>query len=338
MHWMCSAKERMHQMSLSSSQVTQSLTLIEVKPGNKMQLSVLKDLLPDANTALFFGKAFKLDYRQLSNLLRQLFNTTVVHALLDEGELHSSVLQDYIIDVVPEAERVTAGISASQFVVQGAVPEFLPELWDQLNVQIADSISKLVEALDGALAMVQGKYGTMLFSTLHKLNKQRQGVIGTYEASIKHQATAKNLVIFDVSGSVTPETAGKIIDEVVALAYKANAALAIVSNHTFVWDPGTFTSEDVMAKAEFMGTHYETLASVFNEDWATVITIADYDSCGGVPSYLAAHCNGRVKQVLDISLVDRPTFLSECIGMLADKVTPLLVGNSRTVLADDSGW
>ena len=318
-------------MSLSSSQVTSSLELFEIKPGVQVRMEVLKDLLPDANSALFFGKLYKLDYCQLSSLLSKLFRTSVIQTLLNEGDQHSTSLQDYIIDVVPEHELVAAGIVPASF-TEDTTHEFLPELWDMLEVQIAESISKLVESLDGALNLVQGKNGTMLFSTLAKLNKQRQGVIGQYQAQIKHKPVQKNLVVFDVSGSVSRPTAQAIIDEVVALAYKANAALAIVSDRTFMWEPGTFASDDVMVKAEFNGTHYETLASVFNEDWATVITIADYDSSGGVPGYLRQHCTGRVQQVLDISLVNRPTFLSECIGQLADKVTPLLVGNSQYTL------
>src|SRR5690606_2981051 len=131
-------------------------------------------------------------------------------------------------------------------------------------------------------------------------------------------------------------TAEAIIDEVVALAYKANAALAIVSNHTYFWEPGTFGSDDVMARAEFGGTHYETLTSVFQEDWSTVITIADYDSAASAKSYLKQRACGRAQQVLDISLVDRPTLLAECIGQLADSVKPLLVGVDTYPLRSES--
>jgi hypothetical protein len=314
-------------MTLSANQVNRSLELFELKSGTKVRMEVLKDLLPDANTALFFGKLYKLDYRQLSHLMRSLFNTTVIQTLLSEGDIHSSSLQDYIIDIVPPAELMSSGIVAAQF-ISDVDHEFLPELWDMLEVQIADSIQKLVDSLDGVLSVVQGKYGKMLFSTMAVLNKQRQGIIGQFKARIAHPMVPNNLVIFDVSGSVSRATAEKIVDEVVALAYKANASLAIVSDHTYLWDAGTFTRTEVMQAAEFNGTHYETLASVFNRDWATVITIADYDSYGGVPSYLKQHCTGRVQQVLDISLVNRATFLSECIGQLADKVTPLLIGNS----------
>lgn len=317
--------------SLSKAAVDRSLELFEIKPGTKVRMEILKDLLPDASVALFFGKLYKLNYSQLSELLRRLFNTTVVQTLLNEGDEHSSELQDYIIDVVPDYELMSAGIQPAQFTAPTA-HEFLPELWDQLDVEIADSIAKLIDALDGALATVQGKYGVMLFSTLHTLNKQRQGVIGAYKAQIKHAMVPNNLVVFDVSGSVSRGTAEKIIDEVVALAYKANASLAIVSDSTFLWDPGTFNSTEVMAAAEFSGTHYETLTSIFDRDWATVITIADYDSAWVARDYLAKHCEGRIDQLLDISLVNKPTFLAECLGQISTSVKSLLVGNSSRVL------
>lgn len=318
-------------MTLSSTEVTDSLELLEIKPGKKVRLAVLRDLLPDVETALFFGKAYSLDYVQLSQLLSQLFNTTVVQALLNGGDQHSTELQDYIIDVVPDAELIDNGITTAAF-TNPTAHEFLPELWEQLDIEIATSIKELVDTLDGTLSTVAGKYGHMLFSTLATLNKQRQGVIGAYKAQIQHAHHAKNLVVFDVSGSVSRTTAQEIVDEVVALAYRANASLAIVSNTTAVWDPGSFTSDDVMSRAEFGGTQYETLASLFQEDWSTVVTIADYDSAWTARDYLANHCSGQIQQVLDISLVNRPTFLAECLGQLAHSVRPLLVGNSEDVL------
>ena len=324
-------------MTLRSDQVSDSLELFQLKPGTQVRMEVLRDLLPDASTALFFGKLYQLDYTQLSTLIRRLFNTSVIQALLNEGDEHSSELQSYIIDIVPDAELMSAGIVPAKF-TSPTTHEFLPELWEMLEVEIADSIKGLVDSLDGVLSMVQGKYGTMLFSTLAHLNKQRQGVIGVYKAQIVHPMVPNNLVVFDVSGSMNASTVKRIVDEVVALAYKANASLAIVSDHTFLWDAGTFTSDLVLEKAEYSGTHYETLASVFNRDWATVITIADYDSGWTAKDYLSRHCTGRVQQVLDISLVNKPTFLAECVGMLADKVTPLLIGNSQHVLGYNRYW
>jgi hypothetical protein len=324
-------------MGLSHDEVKKSLETFELKPGVKVRLDVLKQLLPDASTALFFGKVYELNYRQLSNLLLSVFNTTVIKTLLGEGDLHSTALQDYIIDVVPAAELQQAGITAASFT---APPkhELLPALFEELEVTVAASIKALAEKLGAALEMIQVKQGSLVFSTLHKLNRQRDGAIGTFEGQIKHKQQAKNLVIFDVSGSMTRPTVEAIVDEVVALTYKANASLAIVSNNTFYWAPGTFNVADVMAKAEFGGTHYETLASLLNEDWATVITIADYDSAGSAQHYLKRNCTGHIQQVLDISLVNQNTFLAECVGQLADTVRPLLVGNSYNVLGSDSRW
>ena len=54
------------------------------------------------------------------------------------------------------------------------------------------------------------------------------------------------------------------------------------------------------------------------------VTIADYDSSLGAKQVLASR-SGRIGTVLDISLVGKPTFLSECVGQLADEVKPLLV-------------
>ena len=73
------------------------------------------------------------------------------------------------------------------------------------------------------------------------------------------------------------------------------------------------------------------LAPILDQDWDTVITIADYDSAMSSLEYLRDNCKGRIREVLDISLVNRPTFLAECVGLLANKVTPILIGNSRYV-------
>lgn len=323
-------------MTLSPDEVRAGLEIFELKPGVKVRLEVLRDLVPDTETALFFGKAYKLDYRQLSALLSKLFKTTVVQALLNEADSHSTTLQDYIVSVVPPAERVKAGITDKSFTTQ-PVHEFLPELWAQLEVKIAASITELVDSLGGALHMVQGKHGVMLFKTLATLNKQRNA-IGQHTAQIHHGKVEKNLVIFDVSGSVSRPTAEKIIDEVVGMAWRANAALAIVSDTTFVWDPGTFTSDVVMAKAQFGGTHYETLTDVLDEDWATVITVADYDSSNSARHYVLNNAKGHIQQVCDISLVDKASFLAEVVGQHADKVVPLLIGNSTRVLGSENRW
>jgi hypothetical protein len=171
----------------------------------------------------------------------------------------------------------------------------------------------------------------MVFKTMHTLNKRRP-TIGDYKARIHHARVPSQLVIFDVSGSMTEGTVRAIAPEVVALSWKANASLAIVSDTTRVWDPGTFTVADVLREAEYSGTHYETLLPLMRRDWGTVITIADYDSSQDAKNHLRDNAFGKIGQVLDLSLVNRPTYLAECVGQFADKVTPLLVGSSDYVL------
>ena len=63
-----------------------------------------------------------------------------------------------------------------------------------------------------------------------------------------------------------------------------------------------------------------------------MVTIADYDSAMSSYDAIKKTATGKVGTVLDISLVNRPTFLAECVGQLADEVRPLLVANTRRVL------
>ena len=304
-----------------------ALETYEVKPGMIVSLEVLRDLLPEPDIALFFGKMYDLDYRQLSRLFVTLFKQGVVQALLANGDVHSHDLQGYVVDVVPPAELMAASVIKWQDTGQ---VEFLPELFDQLKVELAESIRALAEKLKDSLSLVQGKEGTMLFKSLLVLNKQR-GSLGQYKATIVHPSKPKNLVILDDSGSVDSPTVTAIADEVVALAYKADAGLALVSNTTRYWEPGTFSTADVLAAAQYGGTYYETLDQLLNEDWATVVTIADYDSSRSAQQHLAK-CTGHIDEVLDISLVNRTSFLAECVGQLADEVRPLLISNSTYVV------
>ena len=108
--------------------------------------------------------------------------------------------------------------------------------------------------------------------------------------------------------------------------------MAIVSNNAFAWEPGAYDAEDILHAAEYQGTHYEQLIPLLQEDWGTVVTIADYDSSQWVKREIAQRCTGSVGKVVDISLVNQPTFLAECVGQLADEVQPILIGNSDYVL------
>jgi hypothetical protein len=312
----------------STSTLSDKLTVVEVKPGLKFSLGTLKDLLPDVETTLFFGKVYDLDAYQLSNVLYQVHRTDVASALLGEGGCHSTDLQDYVVDLTAEIYNVDEGdVNFSPDVPHG---EILPELWDHLEVEVAASIKAVAEKLAGAVDHMPGKQGSMVFGSLRVMNAKRP-TLGDYKARIHHAPQKENLVILDVSGSVTAGTVARIIDDVVALSYKANAHLAIVSNTTTHWDPGAYGTDDVLAKAEYGGTYYETLAPLFDRDWGVVVTIADYDSSYGAKEALDL-CAGHIDQVLDISLVNRPTFLAECVGQLADDVRPLLVATTERVL------
>jgi hypothetical protein len=119
---------------------------------------------------------------------------------------------------------------------------------------------------------------------------------------------------------------------VVALSYKANAHLAIVSDATVHWAPGSYSTDDVLDRATYGGTHYETLRELLDMDWGTVITVADYDSSLSAKGSIARLCNGTIDTVLDVSLVNQPTFLAECVGQLAREVRPILIANSTYVL------
>jgi hypothetical protein len=123
---------------------------------------------------------------------------------------------------------------------------------------------------------------------------------------------------------MTSGTVETIIEDVVALSYSADAWLAIVSSSCTYWKPGEYDVQVVLDEAEYMGTHYETLSELLDMDWGVVVTIADYDSSREAMAAIA-QCQGHIETVLDISLVRRPTFLSEVVGQLAQETKPLLV-------------
>lgn len=308
---------------------TDQLKLIEIVPGKKFSAESLKKILPDIETALFFAKVYKMDASHLGDLLSSVFNTTLVKALTTGS--HSTALQDYLVDTVPDSivKQSKVHYSTGAPVPKG---EILPELWEQLEVQVIESIAALSERLVDVLDALPTKQGNMVFQTLAKLQKQRP-VIGTFAAGIKHSRVPDVLVVLDVSGSMSASTIKEIVDDVVALSWKANAHMAIVSDTATFWEPGTYTSQDILDRAEYGGTRYEQLAPLLDRNWGTVITVADYDSSMGAKHALSSR-QGRIGQVLDISLVNQPTFLAECVGQLADKVTPVLIANTAYVLSE----
>ena len=305
-------------MSQSTSNSSNDMTLFEVKPDIYLSAGTLRRHLPTVELALFFAKVYQLDYTKLGQLLRMLFNTPVVQALT-EGS-HSVELQDYLVETVP-----TEILAEMQQLTIEPMPssEVLVQLWKSLEVEVAKSIQEVANKLAGTLHLLPSKEGDMLFASMAKINRLRP-TVGVYGAHIRHAPVPEVLVVLDVSGSMTEETIEAIIGDVVAMSYNANASLAVVSNSAFLWAPGGYSVKDVLAKAEYGGTHYEQLKPLFDQSWGTVITIADYDSSPSAMKTLA-NCKGHIGQVLDISLVSRTTFLAECVGQLADEVRPLML-------------
>ena len=302
------------------------LELFDLGSGRKIPVETLKELLPSTEVALFFAKAYNLDAWAVGNLLRKVFKTELVDALTN-GE-HSTELQEYIGTLVAEDTVERMEWSEDPIRIQG---EILPELWKQAELTIAQSIKDVAKKLAGTLHLLPSKQGSMVFKTMMTMNRNRP-TIGDYRATIQHEQVPDVLVILDVSGSMTENTIRTIVDDVVALSWEANAWLAIVSNSCFVWEPGSYSSEDVLAKAEYGGTDYTQLFGLFQKDWDTVVTIADYDSYLDARAIIA-QAPGDVGQVFDISLVNKPTFLSEVVGQLAGKVTPLMVAADHARLA-----
>lgn len=312
-----------------SSQVTASTDLFEFKAGKLISIAALRTMLPDTETALFFGKCYDLDTAQLTELMRRVFPGNCVLAALTAGD-HSIELQDYIIGIVDDLD--TEDVAISYDAAQAPPAQVLPQLWESLEVEVAASIKTVAAKLADTLALLPGKQGQMVFGHMAKLNKQRP-VLGTYTARVHHAAQVENLVILDVSGSMSQSTVRAIIDDVVALAWSANAHLAIVSESAFHWEPGSYNADKVLAKSEFGGTRYEQLLPLLHRDWGTVISIADYDSSYQARAFVKANATGTIDTVLDISLVNQPTYLGQCLGEIAREVRPLLIGNSNYVLS-----
>lgn len=289
--------------------------------------AALRDALPSVESALWFAKAFDFTAQERSELLSVLFGENdVIAALVNEGGLHSTELQGYLLELGYEDQLELGDVRFDESVPLHG--DILPEVWESLQLTIAESIKEVAEALGDTIGRMSGKQGRMLVESMMVMNAKRP-TIGDFKARVKHESQVPNLWILDVSGSMSEGTVRALVDEVCAGAYMANAHLAIVSSTSTVWGPGEYDSAVVLDAAEFGGTHYETLASLFDQDWGVVVTIADYDSSmAAIPAFKKV--KGRVSEVFDISLVDQPTFLSEVIGTVADKVTPVMIArNSR---------
>lgn len=308
------------------------LSIVELRSDLQFPHAMLKTMLPDVETALFFSQLYRLNATEVAQLIQVLFRSPVVDALTAEGGLHSHELQDYLVDI-GFAPVIQAGdIIFGEVTPQG---EILPEMWRNAQVEVADSIQKVADKLKDVIGKLPGKKGEMVFQSLAIMNSKRP-IIGDYKAGIDYPTDAPNLVVFDVSGSMTEHTVHTIAGEVVALGQEADAHLAIVSNTCTHWLPGEYTEEAVLAAAEFGGTHYEELEPLFNDtEWGTVITIADYDSSPAARQVLS-QCNGTIHTLLDISLVDIPTYLGEVLGQLAGEARPLMVASNNSLVYQ--GW
>jgi hypothetical protein len=303
--------------------------------GRAFPTKFLKDALPDVETVLFFAKVYELKASDVSSLLHTCVPSDVVAALAAEAGDHSQTLQDFLVEefyedgewFYPDLECIE-GMPGTKAQV---TTEVLPEVWKNIELTIADSITKVAESISSTIEHMPGRTGEMVFSTLAKVNARRP-TLGDYRAQFKHEQIKRVLVVFDVSGSMSQQTVKTIVDDVVGLAYEANASLAIVSNTCTYWPAGGYSTADVLVAAEYGGTHYEQLAPLFtDEDWDAVVTIADYDSSHSSKTVLS-RCNGRIGQLFDVSLVNRSTFLAECLAQLADEVRPLLIASDTANL------
>ena len=291
--------------TLTAQILRSKLSMVELKPGLKFSVDSLKMMLPDVETALFFAKLYELNVSQLSRLLALVFDSIgVVQALTNEGGDHSSDLQDYIVELGYEFLIKQGDVTFSTTAPKG---EVLPALWESLRVDVAASIKEVAEKLVDVVGQLPGKQGEMVFKSLMTVNAKRP-ILGDHKAQIHHAPAPDNLVILDVSGSMTEKTVATLIEDVVDMSYMAKAHLAIVSDTTTDWGPGEFTIDGVLAEAEYGGTHYETLSKLLDKDWGVVVCIADYDSSLRAKEAIA-RCRGHIELVLDISLVSQPTFL-----------------------------
>jgi hypothetical protein len=297
--------------------------------GVSFPTKFLKDSITDVQTAMFVAKVYGLSPQDTSTLLHQTCPGPVVQALTNESLAHSMDLQDFLVEEFQDANgdwyypdlEFFDGVPGTAKPVEA---ELLPEVWQSMELVIAESIEKVAETIKDTIGHLPGKTGEMVFQALAKMNKQRP-TIGQYTAGIQHKPVGNVLVVFDVSGSMSENTVRTIVDDVVGLAYEANASLAIVSNSCTYWEPGGFSTQEVLDAAEYGGTHYETLAPLFDDrDWDIVISIADYDSSYSSMQVLA-RCQGTIGELFDVSLVNRSTFLAECLSPMAKQVKPLLI-------------
>jgi hypothetical protein len=312
-----------------------SSEVVTFDSGRAFPKQFLIDALPDVETVLFFAKVYDLAPQDVTALLNICVPSDVVTALTVEADMHSLSLQDYVVEEFFDGDEWHySDLSFLECLPGAKAPvdaEILPEVWKNIELVIAQSIKDVASTISGTIEHMPGRTGSMVFQTMAKVNARRP-TIGDYKAGFKHEQLKRVLVVFDVSGSMSEPTVRTIVDDVVGLAYEANAALAIVSNSAFFYQAGAFSTSQVLEDAEYGGTHYEMLVPLFtDQDWDAVVTIADYDSSPTAARALA-RCNSKIGQLFDVSLVDRSTYLAECLAPLADEVRPLLIAGRNTQL------
>jgi len=298
--------------------------IYSIDEQHQWNVSDLKLILTDYEDALFFGKLYKLNSTKLAELFQVLFNTPVTEALFKGS--HSTELQDYAVEIGFEYQFEQLSEADTSSAYDASEQALLVELWDSLKIEIASSIEEVHRKLENVMHSLPGRSAAMVFQAMRTFNSQRP-TIGKMHTVIQHQPDPRVLIILDDSGSITEPTVRAIANDVVQLGYNVGATLALVSNSTRVWNPGEYTVDGILRATECWGTHYETLLTLLNEDWDVVITIADYDSSLDAKRVLA-NAVGSIGQVFDISLVDTPTFLSECVGQHAQEVKSLLMASS----------
>ena len=304
--------------------------------GKSFPTTFLRDSLKDVETAMFFAKVYDLQPQEVAHILQVCVPSPVVTALTNEADMHSQSLQDYLVEqyqdengdwVYPDAEFFEA-VPGYKAPVDA---EILPEVWKNIELTIAQSIKDVADTIGSAIERMPSKTADIVFKTLAKVNARRP-TLGDYKATFQHEQQKRVLVVFDVSGSVSAETVRTIVDDVVGLAYEANAALVLISNTAIYYSAGGFSTDQVLSDAEFGGTHYEHLAPLFTgQDWDAVISIADYDSSPSAAAVLS-RCDGKIGQLFDVSLVNRSTYLAECLAPMATEVRPLLIASNTARL------
>lgn len=294
------------------------MTYLEM--GNsKISFDLLKGLLPDVDTALFFGSVYKLSADQMGSVLRALFKGKDgdLMEVLTRGD-HSVSLQDYIVELSEEIE-IEDAILVDGPELEPDKSELLIKMVEAARTEIATSIKEVAEKLKNTISRLPSKQGQMVFQAMRTMNLQRN-TIGNFKARVKHEHVPQNLVILDVSGSMSEPTVRAIVEEVVGLAYDTQAHLALVSSRAFHAEPGAYDVQWVLNNAQYGGTVYESLLDLFKgHDWGTVICVADYDSGTGAQYYMSKNTTCKIGQIMDISLVNRRTYLSECLMHMSDE-------------------